>query len=144
MSLFKRAKPVPEPALDLVSESFRDLGEPSGPYQGRLAFDSDSGFHLAESGHKVVTHDYGKTWVYAGAEESSHQERYQERVKTIDSTANKHTELALEHGLPRADELVEPHHFAVQSNDLHHGQVMFVPDRDARAQTSHTDTWSEE
>jgi hypothetical protein len=138
MPLFKRAEPVPEPVLEPVEEA------PSGPYSGRLAFDSESGFHLAEDGHPVVTHDSGKTWVYAEDGDKSHITRYQQQIKTIDSTANKHAELAIEHGEARANELVEPHHFAVQSQDPHFGQIMLDPDLEAPLKTGHTDAWRDE
>lgn len=134
-----RRKPAPEP--ELLAPDQIEPDPASGPYKGRLAFDPDSGFHLAETGEKVVTHDEGKSWHYAQEGDKSHLERYQRQVKTIDSTSNKHAELALEHGEPRASELIEPHHHAVQSQDAHYNGIVFTPDMDAPFETGHTEAY---
>ena len=96
-------------------------------YSGRLAFDPDSGFHLAENGKKVVTLDEGKTWQYATAADTSHIERYQERVVEVDTTAN-----AAE---------PEPHHYEVQADDPHFAGVRSDPDVVAPTLTSHTEAY---
>lgn len=107
--------------------SFRKKKAPSGRYHGRLAFDPETDFHLAEDGARVVTKDGGKTWHYAGAEDKSHFERYHERFVEVDSTANA------------ADP--EPHHYGVLATDPHVNGLIFDPDKDAATVTSHTEAY---
>lgn len=96
-------------------------------YSGRLAFDPDSNFHLAEDGRRVVTEDEGKTWRYAVDGDYSHFERYHRRWVTVDGTANA--------------EQPEPHHYAVLANDPHFDGVRFNPDMEAPTVTSHTEAY---
>lgn len=103
-------------------------------YSGRLAFDPDTNFHLAEDGRPVVTEDGGKTWRYAVEGDFSHFERYHERYATVDGTANSANP--------------EPHHFAVLANDPHHdddnpgnARLRFHPDMKAATVTSHTEAY---
>src|SRR5690242_21961732 len=119
-------------------------------YSVRLAFDPETGFHLAENGKPVVTEDGGKTWRYAVEGEPSHIERYQERVVAVDSTANQFAELAFKHGAERAAELVDPHHFEAQPDDEHYDEgadgkssPQSDPDHLAATITSHTDSWKD-
>jgi len=139
---FKRRRPEPEP--ELVADPILEPEVPSGPYSGRLAFDPESGFHLAEDGYRVVTPDHGQSWLYAEDDDPSHLERYHERPLVVDSTANRHAELAVEFGVEKANELIEPHHFVVPGNDLHYNGLVFTPDKDAPKLTSHTDAWKHE
>jgi hypothetical protein len=109
-------------------------------YSGRLAFDSDTGFHLAEDGKPVVTEDEGKTWRYATADDPSHIERYQQRVLEIDSTANKFAELAFEHGPEQAKAMVDEHHwYEPDPTD----PAPADPDHVAKTITSHTVAYAE-
>lgn len=98
-----------------------------GPYQGRLAFDSDSGFHLGEDGRRVVSEDGGKTWRYAKRGDSSHFARYHERYTEVEQTANA------------ADP--EQHHYGVSADDPHADGLVFDPDHDAATATSHTEAY---
>lgn len=116
-----------------------------GPYEGRLAFDSDSGFHVAVNGRRVVTDDGGKTWRYARRGDTSHNARHQQRAVTIDSTANRLAELTLQQGGVIAAEQVDPHHYEVQTDDQHFDHsapgltsLKHDPDVDAAIVTSHT------
>jgi hypothetical protein len=116
------------------------------PYTGRLAFDPDTCFHVDPDGEPVVTDDGGQTWRYATDEDTSHNDRYEERVVAIDSTANKLEELAYEHGIEKATELLEeqePHHFEVQPDDDHFLRVKQEQDPVAESVTSHTDAWKD-
>src|SRR4051794_24717248 len=98
-----------------------------GPYEGRLAFDSDSGFHLAEDGRRALTEDGGKTWRYARRGDTSHVSRYEQRVLTVDTTANA------------ADP--EPRHSGVVRDDPHADGVLHDPDPVAVKITSHTEAY---
>lgn len=110
-------------------------------YSGRLAFDPETEFHVDVDGKPVVTDDEGKTWRYATADDLSHNDRYQQAVAVVDSTANRLAELSLEHGREKAAELVEPHHFEVQPDDAHFGKVKTDPDHVAETITSHTEAY---
>lgn len=96
-------------------------------YSGRLAFDSDSGFHVDPRGKKLVTDDGGKSWRYAKRGDPSHQARYHSNYVVIDSTANAETP--------------EPHHFGVQDHDAHYGGILSDPDVVAEKITSHTESY---
>ena len=114
-------------------------------YDGRLAFDPETGFHLSEDGDPVVTDDAGKTWRYAEEGDPSHLERYHERHAAVDSTANRLLELQLEHGREKAAELMRdehPHHFEVQPDDPHADGLKSDPDHVAAKVTSHTGAWA--
>lgn len=100
-----------------------------GAYHGRLAFDPDSGFHLAENGDRVVTEDGGRTWRYARPGDTGHNARYEKRVLTVDSTANA--------------EEPEPHHYGVREDDPHADGLIHDPDSVAAKTTSHTDAYKE-
>jgi hypothetical protein len=110
-------------------------------YTGRLAFDPETGFHTDPDGAPVVTVDEGKSWRYAVDSDTPHNDRYQERIAVVDSTANQLAELQLEHGRDKAAELVEPHHFEVQPDDEHFGGVRFDPDTKAETITGHTEAY---
>jgi hypothetical protein len=138
-------------------------------YTGRLAFDPETGFHtemLAGKvnvpveledgtwgnatedrlvpGKRVVTDDGGKTWRYATAEDTSHNDRYATGLLTVESTENKLLELQLEHGREKAEALMrdeEPHHFEVQPDDPHFASVRVDPDHVAETVTSHTEAY---
>lgn len=133
MSPFRRRgadlEPVPEvePFVDHVRDE--EPQAPSGPYSGRLAFDSDSGFHLDPDGNRVVTKDGGQSWEYAVEGDYSHYQRYHQRYAELKGT--------------NLEEVPEPHHYGVQPDDPHHAGVRFHPDMEAHKQTSHTDAWSE-
>lgn len=101
----------------------------SKKYSGRLSFDPDSGFHLGEDGKKVVTLDQGKTWQYATPQDTSHIERYQERVVGVDTTVNATDP--------------EPHHYEVQADDPHFAGVRSDPDAAAPTLTSHTEAYKD-
>lgn len=116
-------------------------------YNGPLAFDSDSGFHVTADGEKVVTPDEGKSWYYAREGDPSHFERYHRRYATVDSTANRFAELAYQHGEAKAEELMrdeQPHHYEVQPDDPHFGGVVILSDEEADVATGHTDAWKED
>lgn len=130
-------------------------------YSGRLAYDPETNFHLAEDGRQVVTPDGGETWVYAKSGDPSHLDRYHVRHVGVDTTANKLGELQLEHGRVKAEELLreqQPHHFEVQPGDPHfeegaadpttgtitHSRPKADPDHVAAVVTSHTDAWKEQ
>jgi hypothetical protein len=109
-------------------------------YSGRLAFDSDSGFHIDEDGKKLVSEDGGKTWRYASDSDPSHLERYHQRFVTVDGTANEPAAIALQ---ALGDEApievrealraqISPHHFGVQPGDAH-----YDPDNPGKAKLSH-------
>ena len=100
-----------------------------GPYEGRLAFDSASGFHLDAQGRKVLTEDGGKSWRYAKRGDKSHLERYSENVLSFRGT--------------NLDEHPEPHHHEVQPDDPHYDGLVFHPDPIAPQQTSHTGAWND-
>lgn len=100
---------------------------PSGPYQGRLAFDPDSGFHVDEKGRKLVTEDGGKSWRYARAGDTSHVSRYEKRVIEVDTTANARDP--------------EPHHYGVQADDPHVAGLLHDSDPVAETVTSHTEAY---
>lgn len=110
-------------------------------YTGRLAFDPETGFHVDDEGTPVVTLDAGKTWQYAGADDTPHNDRYQQAIAVVDSTANQLAELSLEHGREKAADLVDQHHFDVQPDDAHHGGIRFDPDHVAATITSHTEAY---
>jgi hypothetical protein len=135
------------------------LGE---PYDGEIKFDRDSQTFVTDDGRpvatsdggeswripdtpgrRVVTDDEGKTWRYAEEGDASHQERYQLRVATVDTTDNELARLTLEHGPERAAVLVDPHHYEVQPGDPHFDGVRSDPDVDAPTMMSHTDAWKE-
>lgn len=111
-------------------------------YSGRLAFDPETGFHIGEDGSAVVTDDEGSTWRYADEGDTPHNDRYQQAIVGVDSTANQLLELQLEHGREKAAELVDAHHFDVQPDDEHAAGVRFHPDAVASTITSHTEAWS--
>ena len=113
----------------------------SDPYSGRLAFDPDTGFHTDPDGKPVMTEDEGKTWRYATDADLPHNDRYQQRVLTVDSTANQLMELQLEHGREKAAELVDAHHFEVQPDDEHFTGVRSDPDPVAETITGHTEAY---
>lgn len=152
-------------------------------YTGRLAFDPETGFHteMVEGkvnvpveledgtwgnavearlvpGKRVVTDDEGKTWRYATADDSPHNDRYATSVLSIDGTDNRMLELRLEYGRVKAEEMMreeQPHHFEVQPDDPHYGgagptlpdgtvgpavtKLTFDPDHIAEKITSHTE-----
>lgn len=115
-------------------------------YVGRLAFDSDTEFHVDPDGKPVVTDDQGLTWRYATDADTSHNARYQEQAVAVDSTPNVMLELQLEHGRVKAEEIMReqhPHHFEVQPDDAHAAGVKTDPDPVAETITSHTEAWSE-
>jgi len=139
-------------------------------YSGRLGFDPETGFHteMVEGtvnapvqledgtwgnevqttlvpGKPVVTDDEGKTWRYASAEDTPHNDRYATAVLSIDGTDNRLLELRLEHGRVKAEELMreeQPHHFEVQPDDPHFATVLVDPDHVAETITSHTEAYS--
>lgn len=120
------------------------------PYTGRLAFNPDTGFHIDPDGKPVVTYDGGRTWRYAVKPrfwrrnvkpDKSHNARYQERAVVIDSTANQYARLVYEHDDTVAAAEVDPHHFAVDFEDVHVSGVRFDPDEVAETITSHTDAY---
>jgi hypothetical protein len=138
-------------------------------YTGRLAFDPETGFHtemvtgkvnvpvqledgtwgnaVEETlvpGKPVVTDDDGATWRYATDEDTPHNERYQQAVAAVDSTANLELELQLEHGREKAEQILredQPHHFEVQPGDPHFGGIRSDPDHVAETVTSHTEAY---
>lgn len=114
-------------------------------YKGRLAFDPDSGFHIDPTGKKVVTDDGGKTWRYAKVADTPHNDRYQQTIAVVDSTANKLAELSIEHGRMKAEAIIreeQPHHFDVQRHDAHFDGVRSDPDPVAAVVTSHTEAYT--
>lgn len=111
------------------------------PYSGRLAFDSETGFHVDADGNAVVTLDEGATWQYAEENDTPHNDRYQKSVAVVDSTANQLAELSLEHGREKAAGLVDAHHFEVQPDDPHFGGIRSDPDHVAETITSHTEAY---
>lgn len=139
-------------------------------YTGRLAFDGVTGFHRAMvegtvnvpvenedgtwgnevqktlvPGDPVVTDDEGKTWRYATDADTPHNDRYQQSVAGVDSTANHLAELQLEHGREKADEIMraeQPHHFELQPDDPHFGGLRSDPDHLAETVTSHTEAYA--
>lgn len=111
---------------------------PSGPYVGRLAFDSPSGFHIDPKGFPVVTDDAGKTWRYAAAGYKSHQEQYHERVVALIGT----TDTDPHHFFPTPD---DPH-FCAGATDPESGKttntkLINSPDESAPFETSHTEAY---
>lgn len=96
-----------------------------GRYVGRLAFDPDSGFHVGEDGRKVVTDNAGSTWRYATRKDTSHQERYHERVAVFSPTTE-----------------VDPHHVAPPGSDPHSAGLLSDPDGVAAKVTSHTEAYA--
>lgn len=108
-------------------QSQRRSSPRGGAYSGRLAFDPDSGFHLAENGRRVVTEDEGKTWRYARRGEQSHFTRYHKRYAAVDSTANA--------------EKPEQHHWGVRADDPHVDGLIEDPDSVAPTVTSHTEAY---
>ena len=118
-----------------------------GPYSGRLAYDSDTDFHVDPEGVPVVTEDGGRTWRYATDGDASHYDRYHEQFVGVDPTANKLGELQLEHGRERAEALMaeeEPHHYETQPDDPHFAGVRLLHDSTAPVQTGHTEAWTNE
>jgi hypothetical protein len=139
-------------------------------YNGRLAFDDVSGFHRAMvegeinvpvqlddgtwgnevqkalvPGDAVVTDDEGKSWRYATKDDTPHNDRYQQAVAGVDSTANQLLELTMEHGREKAEQILkdeQPHHFEVQPDDPHFGGLRSDPDHVAEVVTSHTEAYS--
>lgn len=111
---------------------------PSGPYVGRLAFDSSSGFHIDPKGFSLVTDDAGKSWRYAVKGDQSHQEKYHERVVPLIGT----TENDPHHLFPTPD---DPHYCA-GATDPETGQttntrLINSPDDVAPLETSHTEAY---
>lgn len=102
---------------------------PSGPYVGRLAFDSDSAFHIDPNGWPVVTDDEGKTWRYATPDDTSHNARYHTGVLHAVSPT---TQEAFEAGDP-----AHAHHDVWEPGVSH-------PDVTAPVQTSHTAAYEEQ
>ena len=116
-------------------------------YSGRLAFDPDTHFHVAEDGRPVVTEDGGKSWRYAEDGDPSHYDRYHQQFAQVDTTANQLGELQLEHGRVEAERLLreqQPHHFEVQPDDAHFAGVRADPDHVAETITGHTEAWRDE
>lgn len=112
--------------------------KPSGPYSGRLAFDSVSGFHLDPKGFPVVTDDAGKTWRYAVKGDESHQEKYHKRVVTVAGTGDSDPH----HTFPTPD---DPH-FDAGATDPESGKttntrLINSQDDVAPLETSHTEAY---
>lgn len=96
-----------------------------GSYVGRLAFDPDSGFHLAENGQRVVTGDAGKTWEYASRKDPSHQDRYHRNFLVVIGTTGE-----------------DPHHENPTADDAHLNGLVFTDDPSSAArETSHTEAY---
>jgi hypothetical protein len=123
---------------------------PSGPYVGRLGWDSGQEFHTDASGeHFVVTDDEGKTWRYAEAGDSSHNTRYQKNALTVVSTAVRHAELVFDHGVDEANAKIDTHHFSPNPADPHFYQdapgytrLVSHPDAVAPRVTGHTEAYA--
>lgn len=112
------------------------------PYTGRLAFDPETEFHTDEDGARVVTDDNGATWRYAEDADESHNARYQQAVAAVDTTENQLAQLAYEHGIEKANEMVDPHHFEVQADDPHYDGCKVDPDEVAATITGHTEAYT--
>lgn len=97
-------------------------------YNGRLAFDPDSGFHVDAKGRRLVTTDGGTSWRYAKRADPPHNARY--ASGEVARVAGTH----LEHE-------PEPHHFEVQPDDPHFAGVEQLPDELAVRQTAHAEAW---
>lgn len=125
-------------------------------YHGRLAFDPETNFHIAEDGRPVLTEDDGKTWRYADEGDASHFERHHRSFAAVDGTANELMNLQLEHGREKAEEIMReqsPHHFDVTPDDEHfqegathegvvtHTRLQSSPDAAAVIETGHTEAW---
>lgn len=111
---------------------------PSGSYVGRLAFDSDSGFHIDPNGFRVLTEDGGQTWRYAVEGDLTHQQRYHQRSVELRVT----TSADAHHVWPTED---DPH-FSVGATDPDTGAVTNTrvtnsPDSVAVTETSHTEAY---
>lgn len=108
---------------------------PSGPYSGRLAFDSDLDCHIDPNGFAVVTDDGGKTWRYREAGDPTHQERYHERVAQVAATSESDPH----HDFPTPD---DPHYSEgardPETGKLTHTAVINSPDSVAAVETGHT------
>ena len=118
-------------------------------YKGRLAFDPDLRMHVDEEGKPVVTEDDGKTWRYAVEGDLTHIARYQQRIVTIDSTANELAILAFKHGEEQANEMVSAHHWEATPDDEHYDEnaegksnPQLDPDDVAETITSHTEAYA--
>lgn len=111
---------------------------PSGPYVGRLAFDSPSGFHIDPKGFPVVTDDAGKTWRYAVQGDQSHQQRYHQHPAFLVGT----TETDPHHLFPTPD---DPHYCDgatdPESGNVTQTRVLNSPDTAAPLETSHTEAY---
>lgn len=124
---------------------------PEGPYSGRLAFDPDTEFHLAEDGEPVVTEDGGRSWRYATPEDTSHNSRYHSgELHEVKTTATVEGELLAKHGTDHRDEVEaimreqHPHHYEVLEDDAHFRGVRFDTDPIAATVTGHTEAYRDE
>lgn len=95
-----------------------------GIYEGRLAFDSDSGFHVDPKGRKLVSDDEGKSWRYAKRSDVSHLERYHATFATVVATT-----------------AADQHHTDPVQDDPHLNGVIDSPDKLAAKETSHTEAY---
>lgn len=109
-----------------------------GSYTGRLAWDSQSGFHIDPKNRRVVTLDGGKTWRYAKRSDKSHRERYEKRLlEPLVSTDQQLKQWVWDHGAETAEQMMReqhPQHFDVKFG-AHNTQTPTA--------TSHTDATGE-
>lgn len=105
---------------------------------GRLAFDPDTGFHLAEDGSPLVTEDGGKTWRPKTDSDPTHWERYHKRGVIVKGTTDSDQHHI--HPIP-----ADPHFVEGATNDrgqLTHTRITFDPDPVAAKITGHTESWA--
>lgn len=112
---------------------------PTGPYVGRLAFDSDLECHVDPNGFEVITPDGGKTWRYREQGDPTHQQQYHKNVAGVAMTTpeDPHHEFPFSHDPHYSEGAVDP-----ETGKLTHTRVINSPDSLAAVETSHTEAYN--